>query len=451
MIKMIYNIFTEQVILPLSDIVLKTTLWKTFKQWKILEKKEAKDLKKLENDGLEKILNYALKEVSYYNNLNISHASDVKKFLANFPILTKEILKKENLLAVESSNLVKRSSSGSSGVQSTVYMSKKEVSAIAAIQALWWSWAGYRFGNTVLQAGINPQRGVVKRLKDIVLRFKYVNAFSLSDKDILNLLEELKKSPRDHLIGYASSIYSMALVAQKYGVEGVKFHSVMSLGDKMFSHYKKVIEAQFSTKVFDTYGCSEGLMMAGECEAGKYHIMSPHVYIEILDDDNKEVKVGEIGHVVVTRLDAYAMPLIRYKLGDLAVKADPKTKCSCGRPFPLLEKVIGRETDVIYLPSGKYVTVHSFTGIFEYFSEIKQFQVIELEDGIIVRYIKDSGFNKLTLDNVRQKIHEQIDNKLKVLFKIETYIEPTASGKPCMVMSKEKAKIYLKDTKNIGV
>lgn len=448
---MFYNTLTEKIILPASDMILKTSLWKTFKEWKNLETVSREDLDSRQLTALNDVLQFAAKRVPYYQKLNIQKDKDSIRYLSSFPILTKKILKEENLLAIDEKSLVKRSSSGSSGVQSTVYMSKQAMSRIAAIQAVWWSWSGFRFGNKVLQAGINPQRGVVKRLKDVLLRFKYVNAFSLSEEDMVSLLNELKDHPREHLLGYASSLYSIAKTAEKYNIDNVQFYSVMSLGDKMFDHYRKTIEQQFKTKVFDTYGCSEGLMMAGECEGGRYHIMSPHVFIEILDDNGHEVKAGEIGNVVVTRLDSYTMPLIRYKLGDLAIKADPDIKCSCGRPFPLLEKVIGRETDVIYLQSGKYITVHSFTGIFEYFSEIKQFQVIELEDGIMIRYIKDSGFNELTLDKVRQKIHEKIDKQLKVKFKIETYIEPTASGKPCMVMSKEKAKTYLNEMKNIGV
>jgi len=445
---MLYNILTEKLIMPLSDMALKTELWKTFKEWKKIQTQPPIEMKDQQLIDLKKLLLFASINVPYYKNLKIEHCADGQQLLSKFPLLTKNILKEETLLSQDKLGLVKRSSSGSSGIQSTVYMTKKEVSRVSAIQALWWSWAGYRFGNKVLQAGINPQRGVVKRLKDILLRFKYINAFSLSEEDIIALLKDLEKDPRQHLIGYASSLFSMAKTAKKYNIKGVKFTSVMSLGDKMFDHYRTLIEEQFNTKVFDTYGCSEGLMMAGECESGKYHIMTPHIYMELLDDEGNEVSPGEIGNVVITRLDAYAMPLIRYKLGDLAIKEDTDARCSCGRSFPLIEKIIGRETDLINLPSGKFVTVHSFTGIFEYFPEIKQFQVIEQERGLLIRYIKDEAFTIKTLELVKEKLYEKIDKNLVVIFKEESLIEPTASGKPCMVMSKEKAKIYLK---SIGV
>ena len=65
-------------------------------------------------------------------------------------------------------------------------------------------------------------------------------------------------------------------------------------------------------------------MIAGECREGSMHIMSPHVYIEILDDDGNRLPAGQLGKVVVTRLDAFAMPLVRYYLGDLAILAPPE-------------------------------------------------------------------------------------------------------------------------------
>jgi len=443
---MFYNVLTEKIILPLSDLVLKSSLLKTFQVWKGYGTVSRASLDDLQLKKLQEILEFTAKNVAYYTKKNIVFSNDPKEYLSHFPILTKDILRSENLMSVESTDgLVKRSSSGSSGVPSAVYMSNDEVSRIAAIQALWWSWSGFRFGDKIVQMGNNPKRGLIKKVKDIVLRFQYEDGFSLSEEDIIKLLGELRESPRAYLLGYASVLYSIARTAEKYNITDISFTSVLSLGDKMFDHYRKTIEKQFSTQVYDSYGCSEGLMMSGQCEAGNYHIMTPHVYMEILDDEGNEVKPGEIGHVVATRLDATTMPLIRYKLGDLAVKSDPDAVCSCGRNFPLLSKVIGRETDLLQLASGKFATVHSFTGIFEYFNEIYQFQVLERDDGIMIRYIPTVEFSEDILDVIKERIYKQIDDTLKIEFRKETVIEPTASGKPCIVMSKEQAEKYWKD------
>src|SRR5690606_18390046 len=143
--------------------------------------------------------------------------------------------------------------------------------------------------------------------------------------------------------------------------------------------------------VIDTYGCAEGFLMACRYDTPYYYISAPHVYIEIVDDQGIEVEDGELGHVLVTCFTNLAQPFIRYKLGDLAIKL-PREEYPLNRKFqyPLLQRIIGRETDIVKTPSGKTLIVHSFTGIVAYCADIKQYQVIrEDENPIIVKYIVD--------------------------------------------------------------
>ena len=81
------------------------------------------------------------------------------------------------------------------------------------------------------------------------------------------------------------------------------------MGDKLFSSYQEAIKNAFQCKVYDTYGCNEGFLIASQKDLEYKYIMSPHVYLEILDDDNRPVEDGVMGHVVVTRLDGFSMPL----------------------------------------------------------------------------------------------------------------------------------------------
>ena len=85
-----------------------------------------------------------------------------------------------------------------------------------------------------------------------------------------------------------------------------------------------------------------------------------------------------MGRIILTKLDGFAMPLIRFDSGDLGIKL-PSNKYPIKRKynFPLLQKVIGRNTDIITSPNGKILVVHTFTGIFEHYSEIEQFQIIQ--------------------------------------------------------------------------
>src|SRR5690606_5246760 len=163
------------------------------------------------------------------------------------------------------------------------------------------------------------KRGMVKKLKDFFLRTHYYSAFGLSEKEIFSLLQQYRGSSNRYVGGYASSLYVLANVANKNEIKDITFKGAISWGDKMFPHFRKEIKSAFGCDVTDTYGCSEGLMIASQKDLDYYYIMSPHIHLELLDSQGKHVEDGELGYVVVTRLDARAMPLIRYYTGDLAV------------------------------------------------------------------------------------------------------------------------------------
>ena len=438
---MIYNKLIENIFLPIGDFINKSSYVKQLKYWRKVDSLSEIELEKLQKKNLKSILEHTVNNVSKYSSIQLK-GSNPYQWLSNFPILTKDDIRgsSENLLSnkVNKANLISYSSSGSSGIQSTVFMNKEEQSIIRAILSHWWEWSGYKIGSPLVQTGISPNRGFLKSIKDSLFRTKYITAFSLTDKQLEVLFKDLNNTNNHYLVGYASSLNIIAAYALEHNYK-VNFKAVISLGDKMFNHYKKKIEKAFTTKVFDTYGCNEGFLIASQKDLEYKYIMSPHVYLEILDDNDMPLPDGELGHVVVTRLDGYSMPLIRYKIGDLAIKL-PKEKYPENRVFkyPLLEKIIGRDTDVVFLSDNKKLTVHSFTGIFEYVPEIKQFKVIQEKLGeIVIEYIKTNGFNNDVLLRVTKELQKYIlDYNFKIHYKEVTFIAASKSGKPQIVESK---------------
>ncbi len=190
----------------------------------------------------------------------------------------------------------------------------------------------------------------------------------------------------------------------------------------------------------ETYGSAEGLMMGEQKDLDYMYIMSPNVFVELLDDEGNEVPNGQMGNVIVTNLNAFAMPLIRYKIGDLAIKL-PKEYYPLNKDlaFPLWQKVVGRDTDLVTTPSGKYMVVHSFTGIFEHIPQIRQFCVIqESPNGILVKYIKGEGFKQDILKTIEQKILSNLNEAFIIQFHEVDHIPATKSGKPQLIISKLK-------------
>jgi phenylacetate-CoA ligase len=165
--------------------------------------------------------------------------------------------------------------------------------------------------------------------------------------------------------------------------------------------------------------------------------MSSNVFIELLDENGDEVKDGELGHVIVTNLNGYAMPLIRYRIGDLAIKLPiDQYPVNCTYHFPLWQKIIGRDTDLVVTESGKYLVVHSFTGVFEHIPEIKQFCVIQNnKKGIQIHYIKGEGFHQNLLKLAKDKILRYINEPFQIDFIEVENIPATKSGKPQLIIS----------------
>lgn len=432
-----YTDLIQKIILPIADRILGVEYFKTYRNWKQLELKSCNEINQLQHKRLQKLLKHAIKTVPGYLNL------PAKPILSDFPIATKSMYRNSINSWISNNfrkqDLIIEKSSGSSGVQGQVYMSKQEWMLSLSHQTYLWSWAGYTPGDRLLQLGMTLDRGFLKKIKDYYFRTKYKQAFNLNETAVKETLHEFQgKQNKVFFGGYASGLYEYARIAQAHSINDVHFRSVISWGDKMFDHYRYAIETQFDCKVFDTYGTTEGFVIAGQCEQGSYHILTPHIYLEVVDEQGNEVPTGSWGHVLVTRLDAFAMPLIRYRLGDLAIKEAPEKRCSCERPFPMLRKIIGRDTDVIRTPSGKALIVHFFTGIFEHIEEIRQFQVVqESIDYFVIRYISDLTDQEIgtVLESAISSMNEKSGERLNVHFEPVQLIKPSPSGKPQIIIS----------------
>ncbi len=437
-----YNALLKHLILPIGDVVFGGTYLKHLKTWREYDHKSESELLSIQKENLSAILDYAKNHVPYYKQ---SNATD----LSEFPILTKSILRDSyNELISDDykiENLDKHYSSGSSGIQSFTFMTKDHTFFLRALQTHWWQWSGYNIGDNLLQFGISQKRSFLKKLKDVFYKCTYVKAFGLSESELKETLVKISKKKRLFIAGYPSVINQLSKVAIQENIKP-DISGVICFGDKLFESYRGNIHTAFSNNIslVDTYGCAEGLLMACKHELDYYSIMSPHVYLEIVDDLGNPVKDGDMGHVLVTCLTNKAMPLIRYKLGDLAIKL-PKENYPKNRTlnYPLLQKVIGRETDIVKTNKGITLNVHSFTGVLEYYQSIKQYKIIQNNlESIIIEYIVDEkySFDDSVLIDVKNKLNTLTHNCLNINFKKVLKIKPTKSGKPQIIESNLKPK-----------
>tara|TARA_X000000368_G_scaffold397909_1_gene367475 strand:+ start:1363 stop:2718 length:1356 start_codon:yes stop_codon:yes gene_type:complete len=436
----IKNLIIEKCFLPLGDIIFGSFIYNSLKKERNYSKLNQKEIYEIQINKLKKILKHASNTCDFYAKYNYDENVSAIENLKSYDILKKFDINKncDYLISSQYSkkDLVKYQSSGSSGTPSKVYLSRKEQSIIRAILISWWEWNGYTIGEPIFQTGMTPNRGFIKSIKDFIFSTIYLDAYNFSEDTAISKLKKAKKYKSCTLFGYASSLYQLALISEKHNLN-VSFKIAMSQGDKLFDHYKSKIESEFKCKVVEDYGLNEGIMIGQKKDLPYFYYYQPNVFVEIVDKDNNPVKDGQIGRVIATKLDSFAMPLIRFDTGDLGVML-PKNKYPKNRDldFMLIEKIIGRNTDIIETNDGKVLIVHTFTAIFASYPQIKQFQILHTEKNILVfKYIESKTFSADVLTKIENEFRKKTRSNIKIRWEKVESISSSKSGKPQILIN----------------
>ena len=293
----------EHIVLPIGDLASGSRVMKELRWLRQICLESEESLQVLQRDELARLLRHATQHSAYYRGLQVKPSQDPEEWLSRFPILTKDVVRDQKgaLLTESTKNLVEISSSGSTGFQTTVLWNSMKQSRFRATQLLWWEWAGYQLGDPVLQTGITPLRDRIRRLKDQILPTYYLSAFAHSREEALKALDYMRNKRGKVLAGYASSLYVLAQIALEHGITDIQFKTAISWGDKLFGHYRDRIREAFDTEVFENYGSAEGMTIAAQKDLDYPYIMTPNVYLEVVDDAGNPVPDGTLGHVVVTK------------------------------------------------------------------------------------------------------------------------------------------------------
>ncbi len=236
-----------------------------------------------------------------------------------------------------------------------------------------------------------------------------------------HLCEELKPKVID---GYSSSLYILAKEIEKRGVKTIKPRFVIG-GAELIDHLsKKYIEEVFQVPFYDQYSSVEFERMAWQCpQRNEYHIDADAMVLQFLDKNGEDVSPGENGEIVCTSLFNYAMPFIKYAIGDVGIPSD-KT-CTCGRTLPLMRMVEGRKDSLLLLPNGQMLTPRALTvavHMFKLYDCIDKFRftqkkidVFEIEIKKNDKKIQEETLEKELLNHLRTTLFLH-DVKFQVKF-----------------------------------
>jgi phenylacetate-CoA ligase len=181
-----------------------------------------------------------------------------------------------------------------------------------------------------------------------------------------------------HMMAYVDAAEALARYSRRRNRAVRPLRSIMACAGTVTDDARNLLREVFEARIHNKYGSRDCADMACECPEGGVHIYSQQVVLEVIDNAGNPVPPGETGQLLVTLLGNRSFPLIRYDIGDRGALS--VEMCRCGRPFPLLARVEGREVEFLYNSSGGYVTpayVIHLIGVVHNQGVIRRFQLVQ--------------------------------------------------------------------------
>lgn len=406
-------------------------------------------LKTLQQERLRRLLIHSYHNVPYYRNLFRTEGLEVSDLvgLERIPLLSKDDVRKNIHFSMFSSTHVKREmiriqTSGSTGQPFVCYADRfqLEMRLASTLRAL--EMTGWKFGKKQVRLwhqtlGMTRKQALQEKLDALILRRTFIPAFEMTKQSVVELLKLISKKKPYLVDGYAESLNFVAKLSTSYQSNKYRPVAVMSSAQQLTESTKNVISENFCEKIFDKYGSREFSGIAYQCElGGNYHVQDESYIVEILVD-GRAAKPGEYGEVVITDLNNFSVPLIRYRIGDLALAVE-QTPCKCGRSHSQIGTIIGRTQALIACSNGVWLPGTFFSHFFKEFEyAVSQYQIYQDRFGeFTVRVLPTSRFNTNIQERILQDLQSFTSTETMINFELVESIPMEKTGKRTPVISR---------------
>jgi len=397
-------------------------------------------LRRLQRKRLRAILKHAYENVKIYNEKLDSvgiKPDDIKTVedLQKLPFTTKQevwsgIPSQSIAKGYDINKCVKMSTSGTSGGPMPVYYDKRFWDYVSA--------ARYRSRRAV---GISPldkyfriqfrglpsrNQGAGKETSGVKHRSRWKTSLGLAyylfrgfqktacityaaDEIISGIIEFQPKV----LSGNPSYLRLITETIADIGIKDFHPKVLLSRGEVLDEPTRKFLESSFGCPVFEIYGAYEVGSISWECKRKEgQHISADLLILEIIRD-GEPVGPCERGEIVVTGLLNYAMPLIRYRLGDVGILGDER--CSCGRSFPLLKSIEGRAVDCFTLPSGRIVPPKPIMTAIQGTPGVSRYQAVqESKNKVTIELMKHKNDSDVSISELTARCREVLGEDIEI-------------------------------------
>ena len=403
----------------------------------------------IQRDKVRRLLQHAFHTVPFYTHsmkasgIGESDLND-PDVIQRLPLLTKKEINsnREKLISTKfrQVKMARASTSGSTGEALYFFKDRNVLQAHHAASLRFLKWLNIGPGDkTAILWGARFDAkkfsGVVASVKRFFNNRYFLSSYEMTEANMQRYCKRLGRLKPALVVSYPGPLTALAEFAVKNTVALPAPKAIVCSAETLFPWQRSIIEQAFGCKVYNRYGCREFGNIAQECAKREgLHTAIDRVLFEILDPDGRPVNAGETGELVITDLDNYGMPFIRYRIGDMG--AWKSGKCSCGSSLPLLETIEGRVLDVVEAPNGNRLGGTFWTLLFRNRPGIKTFQVLQKDrQGVEVLFVRDDIADEPPLRYFENQIKEKCGSEFQVRFKEVSEIPLTGSGKRRFVKS----------------
>ena len=409
-----------------------------------LETVTRQELEAFQRERLVRLLEHAAETVPYYSETlteaEVVDEGDVQlnKF-SDVPVLTKETLRGEEDRLRSSDpgeGIYTNTSGGTTGEPVDFLQDAKYLAWAKGNQHYYHRLAGRELGEPWVKLWgdareISGERKSIKtRLADAVLNRHVLNSYRMGESDMREHVAAINEIEPVDIEAYAESIYELSRFILEEELDVYSPNGILSTAGTLTEPMREVMEDAFRTTVLDKYGSREVGSVACECPRQEgLHVFDHTHYVEVLDDEGEPVAPGEEGKLVITLLTNYTMPLIRYEIGDMAVKLD--SACSCDQPFSTIESITGRVTDHFVTIDGELVYPGYLRKLLYHEPWVEKYQIRQLEeDRVVFRIVlTDEEPDRETTKRLTGETQSLLGSETSVEFKYVDAITVSESGK----------------------
>jgi phenylacetate-CoA ligase len=388
-----------------------------------------------QSERLRRLIAHAYDRIPYYRRLferngikprDIRTAAD----LAAIPTTSKrdlQALPTEDVVArgFDPSRLIFRRTSGSSGEPFIIRRTWFEERLLTAFQIRALHYFGLQVTDkrahiSLIRPNQDPDNQLLLRIVQAVGLYRMMKIDCLLAPE--EILCELRRFRPDVFTGFAGVLSRLAQSVGDGDRLIIRPRFVVTGAEVLTPLMRRQISEAFRAQVFDTFGAHEFKLIAWQCkETGEFHTCDDSLIIEVLRD-GRPAAAGERGEMVGTNLHSFAMPFIRYRLGDIVTKGSET--CSCGQPFSTIKAIQGRMIDYFLLPNGRII--HPYEIVLILVNEapwMRQYRLIqEREDRILLQAVPFAtpSSEKLMLlkDQVTRLLRRDVDFQIALVSEI---------------------------------